>query len=160
MPYRNPTNKMLILITYSGVLFWLFPMFLNGDMLQMIVNSLLLMIATIVLVTWGSSAYYALRGNVTAVHQHIIATVFVWLIVWVQRIYAIIFVVMDRPHWLSISAFPAFIAYMFGVTGIFVVVAPALLDGANQKEYVKQIAVGTILGMILAIVSFVIQIRL
>jgi hypothetical protein len=158
MPYRNPTNKMLLLVMYAGVLFWVLPAFFTGDTLQEFFNSIVFGIASAVLVTWGASAYYALRGNITGVHQHIVATVAIWLIVWLQRLYSIVFLTMDRPYWMQISSFPAFITYMFGIMGVFVVVAPAFVDEeTDQRDYVLQAAIGTGIGMVAAVVSYVIQ---
>jgi len=157
MPYRTRTDKMLILILFSGVLFWLLPIFIGNDVLQKVINSAVFGIATTVLVTWGSSAYYAIRGNVTAENQHIIATVAVWFIVWVQRLYAMIFLYMDRPMWMQISAFPAFVTYMFGITGIFIIIAPAMIESVDKREYIIQTVVGVGLGTIAAVVSLVIQ---
>lgn len=158
MPYRNPTNRMFILISCAGIMFWLLPLFFSGDDLQTTINSIVFGIATTIMITWGPSAYYALRGNVTAEHQHIIATVAVWFIVWMQRLYAIIFVTLDRPYWLASSAFPAFVAYMFGLMGVFIIVAPAMVEDADKSDYLWQTAVGIGCGLLASVVSFIIQV--
>jgi hypothetical protein len=160
MPYRNPTNKMLILILYVGVLFWLLPIVVPITVLQAAINSIVFGIAIAVLTTWGPSGYYALRGNVTAEHQHIVATVAVWLIVFVQRVYAMVFVTLDKPMWLQNTPWSAFISYMFGMTGVFIIIAPLIttkqVDGVAYKW---QVAVGTIIGTVLAALSFIIQMQ-
>lgn len=158
MPYRNPTNKMLLLVMYMGVLFWVLPFAFTGDQLQTAFNSIVFGISTTVLITWGPAAYYALRGNVTAEHQHIIATTAVWLIVWVQRIYAIVFMILDRPYWLLSSAFPAFVAYMFGMTGVFIVVAPALVKTEDRSDYIWMTTIGVGCGLLAAAVSYILQV--
>jgi hypothetical protein len=149
---------MFQLISVAGILFWLLPLIFDGDSLQTTLNSIVFGIATTVLITWGPSVYYALRGNVTAENQHIIATVAVWIIVWTQRLYSIVYMTLDRPYWLASSAFPAFIAYMFGLTGVFIVVAPAMLKDADRSDYLWQTAVGIGCGVMAAVVSFVIQV--
>lgn len=159
MPYRNPTNKMLLLVLYVGVGFWLLPIFTPIVILQAAINSIVLGIATVVLATWGPSGYYSLRGNITAEHQHILATVGVWFIVFIQRLYAMIFVTLDKPVWLQNTPWSAFISYMFGLIGVFIIVAPMLTKEVDAKGYRWQLAIGTGLGIVLAIVSFIIQVK-
>lgn len=157
MPHHNPTNRMFLLILCAGVLFWILPQFFTGDLLQEVFNSIVFGIATTVMVTWGPSAYYAMRGSVTAEHQHIVATVAVWFIVWIQRLYAIIFMVLDRPYWLLSSAFPAFVAYMFGITGVFIIVAPAMVKDASRNDYIWQVTIGIGCGLLATAFSFILQ---
>lgn len=159
MPYRSPTYKMLMLVFYAGIGFWLLPVIFTGFQLQELFNSLVFGIATVILVTWGASAVYSLKGGATAEHQQIISTVAVWFIVWVQRLYAIIFVALDRPTWLMISALPAFLTYMFGVMGILVIMAPAFMEEVNLKDYYINLAVGVVFGSILAFVSYLVQVQ-
>jgi hypothetical protein len=148
---------MLMLVSYAGALFWLLPIFLTGDAIQRVMNAVVFGIATAVLYTWGGAAYYAMRGNITGVHQHIVSTVAVWFIVWVQRLYSITFLVLERPHWMLISAFPAFVTYMFGMMGVFIVIAPAFVEDVDKTDYFKQIGIGVTLGVIAAAVAYVIQ---
>lgn len=159
MPWRNPTNKMLMLVLYVGVAFWLLPIFVPITLLQAGINSIVFAIATVVLTTWGPSAYYALRGNVTAEHQHIIATVGVWLIVWIQRLYAMINITLDKPIWLQNTPWSAFISYMFGMIGVFIIVAPMLTKELDDEGYRWQVFVGTVIGLALGIASFIIQMQ-
>ena len=158
MPYRNPTNKMLLLVFYSGIAFWFLPLAFSGIDLQAAFNSVVFGISTVILVTWGASAYYSLRGNADAEHQHIISTVAVWFIVWCRGLYSIIFVSLDRPTWMVLSAFPAFITYMFGMTGILVVMAPAFVDDVNLRDYYFKLAIGSVLGVLLSGLSYYMQI--
>jgi hypothetical protein len=157
MPYRNPTNKMLWLVLGAGLAFWALPLLFAGSAIQEVLNSLVFGVATVVLFTWGPSAYYSLRGNVTAEHQHIVSTVAIWLIVWTQRLYAVVFMSLDRPHWLQVSAWPAFITYMFGMMGILIIAAPFFVKDIDQRGYYWQLGVGLFIGTILAIISYVTQ---
>ena len=159
MPYRNPTYKMLLFVFYAGAAFWFLPIIFTGLQLQELFNSLVFGIATVILITWGSAAYYAFRGRMDPENQQIISTVAVWFIVWIQRLYAIIYVALDRPGWLMISAFPAFLSYMFGVMGVLVVIAPMFMKNVDLKNYYVHLMLGTFIGVILFIVSYAVQIQ-
>ncbi len=159
MPYRTPTYRMMLLVLYAGAAFWILPLIFTGLQLQEAFNSIVFGIAAVVLVTWGPSAFFALRGGVNAENQHIVSTVAIWFIVWVQRLYAIVFVTLDRPTWLMLSAFPAFLTYMFGVMGVLVVVAPAFVKDANMKDYYFQLIAGLLVGTLLSGISYLVQIQ-
>lgn len=159
MPNRTPTYKMMMLVLLAGAGFWLMPLIYTGLQLQEVFNSVVFGIATVVLVTWGPSVFFAMRGGINAENQHIVSTVAVWFIVWIQRLYAIIFVSLDRPTWLMISAFPAFLTYMFGVMGVLAVVAPAFVKDANMKDYYIQLIAGIILGVVLSGISYLVQVQ-
>lgn len=159
MPYRNPTYKMLMFVFYAGAAFWLLPIVFTGLQLQEVFNSLVFSIATVILMTWGSAAYYAFKGRMDPENQQIISTVAVWFIVWVQRLYAITFVALDRPTWLMVSALPAFLTYMFGVMGVLVIMAPAFMKDVNLRSYYAHLVVGIFIAAILFVISYAVQVQ-
>lgn len=148
---------MFFLVACAGIMFWFFPFFFTGDQLQTAVNAAVFGVSIAVMTTWGSAAYYALRGDITAEHQHIVATVAIWFIVCVQRVYSMTFMMLDRPYWMLSSAIPAFVAYMFGLTGICLVIAPYYLKNVDKTGYKKQIARGGFFGVFAAAASYLVQ---
>lgn len=158
MPWGSSSNKMMRIYLYLGVFYWILPIFFTGVSLQIAFNSIVFGIATALLFTWGPSMYYALRGDTTAENQQIVATVTMWLIVWLQRLYSIIYVAMDRPEWLQKSVVPAFLAYMFGATGVILLIAPSFVKGVSVREYYWQMGIAVACGVVFGMTSYYLQI--
>lgn len=159
MPNSATSNRMLMIALAAIASYWVLPVFATGLQLQIVFNSLVFGIATTILVTWGPATYYALRGRAWGENQNIVAVFVVWLVVWLQRLYSIIFVSLDRPWWLMNSALPAFMAYMFGMAGVLFLVAPASIKHADteQKAYYWRLAIAGIFGAAGAAASYYLQ---
>ncbi len=147
---------MLALAAFAS--YWVLPIFISGVTLQVIFNSAVFGIATSILITWGPATLYALRRGVTGENQSIVATFTLWLVVWLQRIYSITFVALDRPWWLMSSALPAFLAYLIGVTGILFLIAPIAVDDA-QDRYRWRLVASLIFGFAFAASAYYLQLH-
>ena len=156
MPHSSTSNRMLMLALAAIASYWVLPWFATGLQLQIVFNSLVFGVATMILVTWGPAAYYALRGRARAENQNIIAVYTVWSVVWLQRLYSITFVTLDRPDWLLNSALPAFMAYLFGMSGILFLAAPASIQHA-PRSYYWRLAAATVFGALFGGVSYYFQ---
>lgn len=158
MPWGPPSNRMFRIFLYLGMFYWLLPVAFTGLQLQIFFNSIVFGIATALLLTWGSAFWYAMHGDATAENQQIVATVTMWLIVWLQRLYSIIFVTFGQPHWLQNSFFPAFLAYMFGVTGMFLLVAPMFVNTQGNRSTYWLVWTSLAVGAMFAGVSYYFQV--
>lgn len=158
MPNSPKTNRMLMLALAAIASYWVLPIFITGTTLQVLFNSAVFGVATSILITWGPAAIYALRRGVTGENQSIVATFTLWSVVWLQRVYSITFVVLDRPWWLTNSAFPAFLAYLIGVTGILFLVAPIAVDDAKDR-YRWRLVAALSLGFAFAAAAYYLQLH-
>lgn len=158
MPWGNETNRMFRIFLYLGMFYWVLPIFVAGLALQIVFNSAVFGISTALLITWGPALWYSLRGDASPENQQITATVTMWLIVWLQRLYSIIFVAMGHPAWMQLSAIPAFFAYMFGAMGVILLVAPSFMKGGATHSYNVQLGVAIVIGVVLGVVSYYLQI--
>lgn len=156
MPHSTPSNRMLMIALAAILSYWVLPLFASGLTLQIAFNSLVFGVATSILITWGPATYIALRRRAWGENQSIVATFTVWSVVWLQRVYSIVFVTMDRPQWLMNSALPAFMAYLFGVAGVMFLIAPAATKDAPVSYYWRLAAAG-IVGAVFAAASYYFQ---
>jgi hypothetical protein len=148
---------MLILTIAAISFYWLLSLFVLGFTLQIIANSVVFGIATAILLTWGPSLYYAMRGHASAPNMAIVSITTVWMVVWLQRVYSIVFIALERPWWLMNSAVPAFIAFLFGLSGLLVLIAPAFMKGAPRGG-LWQLAIASGIGAVFAAGSYYLQI--
>lgn len=158
MPNSRRNHRMLLLALLAVASYWVLPLFASGMALQTAFNSIVFGIATAILITWGPPALFALRRNATGENQNIIAVFTLWLVVWLQRLYSIAFVSLDRPWWLLNSALPAFMAYLFGVVGVLFLTAPAYVED-TPRSYYWQLAAASVLGAAAAVVAYYLQLH-
>lgn len=156
MPNSRRTNRMLLLAIAAVASYWVLPLFASGLTLQILFNSAVFGVATSILVTWGPAAVFALRRSATGENQNIVAVFAIWFVVWLQRVYSIAFVTLDRPWWLLNSAMPAFLAYLIGMAGVLFLIAPASTDDA-PAPYRWRLALSGALGVAFAGFSYWLQ---
>jgi len=158
MPHTRRTHRMLLLALLAMASYWVLPLFITGETLQVLFNSAVFGVSTAILVTWGPPAIFALRRSASGENQNILAVFMLWFIVWLQRVYSIVFVTLDRPGWLASSALPPFLAYLFGVVGVLMLTAPAYVEDA-PRSYYWQLAVAGVLGAAAAATSYFLQLH-
>lgn len=91
-----------------------------------VVDSLVLGVASGMAWTWTPAARRAIWRGVIDGSDKVILTIWLaWTVLFVQRIYTMINVALDRPDWLASSLVPQLIATLIFLAGIFGLAAPA-----------------------------------
>lgn len=146
-------NKAIAFIIFSPVVYWVLAVLFEGPLLRDIFNSLAFGVASMIVVTWMSAAYKAVRENVDAGEWQLILAIFLlWLVVCVQRVYSALYNYVDKPsqEFLSQSAIPGFFPYSFMISGALFLIAPEVRSEALNIKAFWALLTGVGIGALIA----------
>lgn len=142
-------NRAVVFAVGGFVIYWIAAMLVPSATLRDVFNALAFGTAVVIVATWSSSAWRAVRsGADTGEWQLILAIFMVWLVVLAQRIYSILFNWYDRPEAWFNGPISGFWPYSFTIAGMLFLAAPGVEDnGFSKKSIVAMVASAAIGGI-------------
>ena len=147
---------MLSLVAVGTLSYWLLAIFVSGTALQEFFNSVVLGVAVAVVLTWSPAAYSALQDRAWGENQVVLAIFTIWFVLVLHRIATIAYISLSRPGWFEINVVLGFLGYLFMLTGILFLAAPANVRDPDPGYRFKLIA-ALVVGAAAAIFAFYAQ---
>lgn len=123
-------NRVVVLGVTAVVAYWTTALFLPGYLLRDIFNSLAFGAAMVITLTWMSAAARAVRhGGERGEWRLILGIFLLWSIVALQRSYAIVYNLYDRPESWADSAVTGFWPFMYAISGWLFLSSPSPHEG-------------------------------
>jgi hypothetical protein len=144
-------NKAVVFAVIAFIGYWISSMFVPPLVLRDVFNSLAFGTAVIITITWGPSAFRAVKENADSGEWQLILAIFiVWAVVLFQRTYVIIFNWFDRPDDWANSAISGFFPYSYVCAGLLFLAAPGVQSGKFQTQAVWAIVAAVGIGALVA----------
>lgn len=122
-------NRAVAFAVAAVVLYCVLALFVPPMALRDVFNSLAFGTAVVIVLTWLPSALKAMREGVDSAEWQLIVAIFLlWLIVAVQRIYAMAFNWAGRPDSWADSAITGFFPYSYMFAGLLFLSAPGIVE--------------------------------
>lgn len=144
-------NRAVVFAVLSFIAYWIAAMFVPPLVLRDVFNSLAFGAAIIITITWGPSAYRAVKENAdTGEWQLVLAIFMVWFVVLCQRVYVILYNWYDRPDAWANSAISGFWPYSYALAGLLFLSAPGVKGDGIESKAIWTIIAAVALGSLVA----------
>lgn len=144
-------NRAVVFAVLSFVAYWLAAIIVPAPILRDVFNALAFGAAVIITITWGPSAWRAVRENADSGEWQLILAIFLlWFIVLSQRVYVIAFNWLDRPDWLASSAISGFWPYSYMMAGMLFLSAPGVKGHGIESGAIWSIIAAVAIGSLVA----------
>jgi hypothetical protein len=144
-------NRAVVFAILSFIAYWIAAMFVPPLTFRDVFNSLAFGAAVIISITWGPSAYRAVKENAdTGEWQLVLAIFMVWFVVLCQRIYVIVYNWYDRPDAWANSAISGFWPYSYMLAGLLFLSAPGVKGDGIESKAIWTIIAAVALGSLVA----------
>jgi hypothetical protein len=144
-------NRAVVFAVLSFIAYWIAAMFVPPLTFRDVFNSLAFGAAVIISITWGPSAYRAVKENAdTGEWQLVLAIFMVWFVVLCQRIYVIVYNWYDRPDAWANSAISGFWPYSYMLAGLLFLSAPGVKGDGIESKAIWTIIAAVALGSLVA----------
>jgi len=144
-------NRAVVFAVGAFLAYWIASMIVPALLLRDIFNSLAFGTAIIITITWGPSAYRAVKENAdTGEWQLILAIFIVWFVVLCQRVYVISFNWAGRPDSWALSPAAGFWPYSYMIAGMLFLSAPGVKGDTIQSRAIWAIVAAVGIGCMVA----------
>lgn len=144
-------NRAVAFAVVAFLAYWIASMFVPPLILRDIFNSLAFGTAIIITITWGPSAFRAVReGADSGEWQLILAIFLVWFVVLCQRVYVITFNWAGRPEPWATSAVAGFWPYSYMIAGLLFLSAPGVKGDTIESRAIWAIVAAVGVGSMVA----------
>ncbi len=146
-------NKAVAFAIAMPILYWVLAIVMPADVLRDIFNALAFGMGAVIVATWFSSAWRAVKeGGDTGEWLLIMAIFMVWALLLLQRVYSIVLNEQSKPvqDWLRESAITGFWPYSFTVAGMLFLAAPGVDEHGLTSKSVWAMVSGAAIGGIFA----------
>lgn len=116
-PYRA-----IVFTILAPLLYWVIVPFLDPQTIRNIMNPIAAALALVISITWLPSVLHSVRYQRPG-WTLILGTFVIWTIVWVNRIYVVIFNYMGQPESWNDAAISGFWPYSYIAAGLLFLVA-------------------------------------
>ena len=159
MPEVSP-NRVVAAAIMLFVLYWILALFLPPVMLRDTFNSLAFGTQVLVVVTWASAAWKAVKRSASdGAWLLILAVFYISFVAMVQRLYSIAFNYMGQPDAWRESSIAGFFPYSYMIAGALFLMSPGVKsDGVRPKAWWSLLGAG-LAGGFVAGVAFTLSIR-
>lgn len=136
VPEVSP-NRVVAAAIALFVLYWIMAMFTPAMVLRDVFNSLAFGAQLLVVLTWGRSAWRAIKYNASdGAWLLVLAVFYICLVALMQRTYAIAFNWMGRPESWDASAIAGFWPYSYMIAaGMFLMSPGVRSDGIKPRAW-------------------------
>jgi len=144
-------NRAVVFAVAAFLAYWIASMFVPPLVLRDIFNSLAFGTAVIITITWGPSAYRAVKQNADSGEWQLILAIFlVWFVVLCQRIYVILFNWAGRPEEWAVSSVSGFWPYSYMIAGLLFLSAPGVKGDSFESRALWAIIAAVGIGGLVA----------
>lgn len=144
-------NRALVFAVGAPIIYWLLAIWVPAHLLREVFNSLGFGAALIITITWGPSAWRAIKENAGSGEWQIILAIFVtWFVVLLQRCYTIIFNWAGRPiEWMD-SPITGFWPFSYMIAGMLLLSAPGVTVAGYRSTAIWAMVAAASIGSLVA----------
>lgn len=143
-------NRVVAAAISLFVLYWIAALYVPGVVLRDLFNSLAFGTQLLVVLTWGPSAFRAVKHSASdGAWLLILAVFYISFVAMAQRVYAISYNMMGRPEAWSASAISGFWPYSYMIAGVLFLMSPGVKsDGVRPKTWWALLGAGVVGGFV------------
>lgn len=141
------THAALLLSLVTVVVYYALYISLGTDPAKLTVDALILGEGVVIVMTWWSAAWAAIRRGAQTGEDKVILTIWLaWLTLLISRAYTIWFVLSGRPDWLRDSPVGGTISTLILIAGGYAIFAPITSGQVVPKPVLINIIIAAVAG--------------